>query len=161
MQGPFDVVAAPAKLPAFCRIRITVPPTIKLEVWMPASGWNHKFEAVGNGGKAGTISYAAMATALREGYATASTDTGHEGRESDTTWAYHHPELIKDFAYRAIHEMTVTAKSVIAAYYGKPASFSFFDGCSTGGRQGLMEAQRYPEDYDGILSGDPVINYTH
>jgi Tannase and feruloyl esterase len=161
MQGPFDRGTAAAKLPAFCRVRLTVAPAIRIEVWMPASGWNGKFEAVGNGGKAGSISYAAMATALRAGYATSSTDTGHEGRGSDTKWAFQHPELIADFAYLAIHEMTETAKKVIAAYYGAEPSSSFFNGCSTGGRQGLMEAQRYPADYNGILSGDPVIDYTH
>lgn len=161
MQGPLERGGHPAKLPAFCRVRITAAPAIKVEVWMPASGWNNKFEAVGNGGKAGTISYAAMATALEEGYATASTDTGHEGRGTDTKWAFHHPQLIADFAYLAVHDMTVIAKSAIGSYYGAGAKFSFFNGCSTGGRQGLMEAQRYPADYNGILSGDPVINYTH
>ncbi len=160
MQGPFDRRSEAAKLPAFCRVQITAAPAIKTEVWMPASGWNRKFEAVGNGGKAGSISYPAMATALKDGYATASTDTGHEGSGNDTKWAFHHPELIRDFAYLAVHEMTVTAKRVIAAYYGDGPSRSFFNGCSTGGRQGLMEAQRYPYDYNGILSGDPVIDYT-
>jgi feruloyl esterase len=161
MQGPFGRDAQSAQLPAFCRVQITVQPAIKVEVWMPTSGWNHKFEAVGNGGKAGSISYAAMATALRAGYATSSTDTGHGGGGNDTQWAFQQPGLIADFAYRAVHEMTVTAKAMISAYYGAQPSFSFFDGCSTGGRQGLMEAQRYPDDYNGILSGDPVINYTH
>jgi feruloyl esterase len=161
MQGPFNHEAGSAKLPAFCRVQITVQPAIKIEVWMPTSGWNGKFEAVGNGGKAGSISYAAMATALRAGYATSSTDTGHEGSGSDTQWAFRQPGLIADFAYRAVHEMTVNAKAVISAYYGSQPSVSFFDGCSTGGRQGLMEAQRYPADYNGILSGDPVIDYTH
>jgi feruloyl esterase len=161
MQGPFDRVANSAQLPAFCRVQLTVSPAIQIEVWMPVSGWNHKFEAVGNGGKAGSISYPAMATALREGYATASTDTGHQGSGNDTKWAFHHPELIADFAYLAVHDMTVAAKKVIASYYGARPSASLFNGCSTGGRQGLMEAQRYPADYNGIVSGDPVINYTH
>lgn len=161
MQGPFTRGAEPAELPAFCRVQITAQPAIRIEVWMPAAGWNGEFEAVGNGGKAGSISYSAMATALREGYATSSTDTGHRGNGSDTEWAFHNPGLIADFAYRAVHDMTVTAKAVISAYYGKPQKYSFFDGCSTGGRQGLMEAQRFPRDYNGILSGDPVINYTH
>jgi feruloyl esterase len=164
MQGPPNLAgqrAAPPKLPAFCRVRVTVAQAIEMEVWMPASGWNGNFEAVGNGGKAGAISFAAMATALKEGYATASTDTGHTGTAAETKWAYDRPELIADFAYLAIHDMTVTAKKVIAAYYGSDPSFSFFNGCSTGGRQGLMEAEKYPDDYSGILSGDPVINYTH
>jgi feruloyl esterase len=164
MQGPphaLDRADEPAKLPAFCRVRITIAPAIKMEVWMPAAGWNGDFEAVGNGGKAGSISYPAMATALKDGYATASTDTGHEGGENQTAWAFHHPELIADFAHIAIHDMTVTAIKVISSYYGTGPKFSYFNGCSTGGRQGLMEAQRYPDDYNGILSGAPVIGYTH
>jgi feruloyl esterase len=161
MQGPVGGTAVPSKLPAFCRVQITANPAIKIEVWMPASSWNGKFEAVGNGGKAGSISYPAMATALREGYATSSTDTGHTGTGNETKWAFRHPELIADFAYLAVHEMTAAAKAVIASYYGKQPSFAYFNGCSTGGRQGLMEAQRYPDDYNGILSGDPVIDYTH
>ncbi len=163
MQGPSQSLAAtaPTKLPAFCRVRITVPPAIKLEVWMPVSGWNGNFEGVGNGGKAGTISYPAMATALEEGYATASTDTGHEAGENDTKWAFRHPELVTDFAYLAIHDMTVVARKVIPLYYGTAPAFAFFNGCSTGGRQALMEAQRYPDDYNGILAGAPVIDYTH
>lgn len=161
MQGPFTSSAEPAKLPAYCRVQITAQPAIRIEVWMPAAGWNGAYEAVGNGGKAGEISYPAMSTALRAGYATSSTDTGHQGKGSDTTWAFHQPGLIADFAYRAVHQMTVISKAVISAYYGKPQKFSLFNGCSTGGRQGLMEAQRFPADYNGILSGDPVINYTH
>jgi Tannase and feruloyl esterase len=164
MQGPphpSDRGAGPIELPAFCRVQITVSPAIKMEVWMPTSNWNGNFEGVGNGGKAGSISFRAMATALKAGYATASTDTGHEGNGAQTNWAFHHPELIADFAYLAIHEMTVIAKKVIASYYGGGAAYSFFNGCSTGGRQALMEAQRYPDDYNGILSGDPVIDYTH
>jgi len=163
MQGPPQSLerTAPTKLPAFCRVRITIAPAIRIEVWMPASGWNGNFEGVGNGGKAGSISYPAMATALKAGYATASTDTGHEGSEDQTKWAFHRPDLIADFASLAIHDMTVTARKVIASYYGTGPAFTFFNGCSTGGRQGLVEAQRYPDDYNGILSGAPVINYTH
>jgi len=162
MQGPLRLEGtAPAKIPAFCRVRITVAPAIKIEVWMPVSGWNGNFEGVGNGGKAGSVSYSAMATALEQGYATASTDTGHQAGENDTKWAFHHPELITDFAYLAIHDMTATATKVVASYYGKSPAFSLFNGCSTGGRQALMEAQRYPDDYNGILAGAPVIDYTH
>lgn len=162
MQGPSPLAGmAPTKLPAFCRVRITIAPAINIEVWMPVSGWNGNFEGVGNGGKAGTISYSAMATALEEGYATASTDTGHEAGENDTKWAFHHPELITDFAYLAIHDMTIVARKVIPLYYGTGPTFTFFNGCSTGGRQALMEAQRYPDDYNGILAGAPVIDYTH
>jgi len=162
MQGPPPLEGtAPTKLPALCRVRITVAPAIKIEVWMPVSGWNGDFEGVGNGGKAGTVSYPAMATAIEEGYATASTDTGHEGTENQTEWAFHHPEQITDFAYLAIHDMSLVARKVITQYYGRAPAFAFFNGCSTGGRQALMEAQRYPDDYNGILAGAPVIDYTH
>src|SRR5687768_16532310 len=118
---------------------------------MPLQGWNGKFQAVGNGGWAGTLPRAAMADALQAGYATAGTDTGHQGGDG-AAFALGHPEKVTDFAYRAVHEMTVTAKAVITAFYARPARLSYFNGCSTGGRQGLMEAQRFPEDYDGIVA---------
>src|SRR5580700_1606998 len=156
-QGPHG----PPVLPPFCRVAITVLPAIKIEVWLPTSGWNGNFQAVGNGGRAGSISYAAMVTALKLGYATASTDTGHEGGGADSSWAIGHPELVVDFGYRAIHEMTVAAKKVIETFYGTGPRLSYFNGCSTGGRQGLMEAQRFPDDYNGIVAGDPVNFYTH
>ena len=147
--GPF------AALPAFCRVAATLTPTsdsdIKIEVWLPASGWNGKFQAVGNGGWAGTISYAAMAEALKRGYATTSTDTGHTG--AGGSFALGHPEKFIDFAHRSEHEMTVKAKAIVERYYGRPPQRSYWNGCSTGGRQGLAEAQRYPDDYDGIIAG--------
>jgi feruloyl esterase len=159
--GPFVPPTAPAtakplQVPAACRVVGRVSPAINFEVWMPASGWNGKFQAVGGGGFAGVISYGAIATALNRGYATASTDTGHS--TPGGSWALNRPELVIDFGYRAIHEMTVRAKAVIAAFYGNPPRYSYFVGCSTGGRQGLMEAQRYPNDYDGIVAGAPA-NY--
>ena len=144
-----------ANLPAFCRLTATLTPTtdsdIKVEIWLPASGWNGKFEAVGNGGWAGTIPYPALAAALAAGYATAGTDTGHVGGTAD--FALGHPEKLIDLAYRSIHEMTVQAKKVIDAHYGTPAKLSYYNGCSQGGRQGLAEAQRYPEDFNGIIAG--------
>jgi feruloyl esterase len=157
--GPFVPPTAPAtakplQVPAACRVVGRVSPAINFEVWMPASGWNGKFQAVGGGGFAGVISYGAIATALNRGYATASTDTGHS--TPGGSWALNRPELVIDFGYRAIHEMTVRAKAVIAAFYGNPPRYSYFVGCSTGGRQGLMEAQRYPNDYDGIVAGAPA-----
>src|SRR5262249_50878193 len=107
-------------LPAFCRVAATLTPTpdseIKIEVWLPESGWNRKLESVGNGAWAGTISYPAMATALTAGYAAASTDTGHTGNNADFITG--HPEKVIDFGYRAVHEMTVAAKAIISAYYG-------------------------------------------
>ena len=148
-DGPF------AELPAFCRVAATLKPTsdsdIKIEVWMPAAGWNGKFQAVGNGGWAGTISYPAMAEAIRRGYATSSTDTGHTGATG--TFALGHPEKFVDFAYRSEHEMTVKAKAIVDRFYGRGPRLSYWNGCSTGGRQGLAEAQRFPDDYDGIIAG--------
>lgn len=137
---------------AICRVAGTVAPQIKFEVWMPSADWNGKFQGVGNGGLAGTISYGALRTALTTGYATASTDTGHVN--TDTTW-FTNPQQTIDNGYRAIHEMTVKAKAIIRAYYGERERFAYFNGCSTGGGQGFMEAQRYPADYDGILAGAP------
>src|SRR5262245_24996436 len=143
------------KLPAFCRVRAALTPTsdsdIKAEVWLPASGWNGKYQAVGGGGWAGIISYPAMANAVRAGYATASTDTGHTGGTAD--FALGHPEKLADFGYRAIHETTAFAKPVIDAFYGSAPTISFFNGCSTGGRQAITEAQRYPNDFDAIVAG--------
>jgi feruloyl esterase len=150
-------------LPAFCRVAATLKPSIdseiKIEVWMPAAGWNNSLQSVGNGAWAGSISLPAMATALAARYATASTDTGHSGNNAD--FILGHPEKVTDFAYRAVHEMTVAAKAVVTAFYGKPAAHSYWNGCSTGGRQALAEAQRYPNDYDGILAGAPANYVTH
>jgi len=167
-EGPFAPPAppvpgaragAPLPVPSFCRVQFTVVPQIRVEVWVPATGWNGKFEGVGGGGYAGNISYPAMAIALRAGYATASTDTGHVG--GDGSFALGHPELVIDFGYRAIHEMTVKGKQVVEAFYGMRPRESYFVGCSTGGRQGLAEAQRYPDDYNGIVSGAPAIDWPH
>lgn len=144
-----------ANLPAFCRVTATLTPSadsdIKTEVWLPASGWNRKFQAVGNGGWAGTIPYAALGTALRAGYATAATDTGHTGNNAD--FALGHPEKLIDLAHRSIHETTVQAKTIIKAHYGDAPEFSYYNGCSQGGRQGLAAAQKYPEDFNGIIAG--------
>ncbi len=153
------------KLPAFCRVLATLTPTadsnIKVEVWMPLSGWNHKFQGEGNGGFAGSMPYGLMSGALAEGYATAGTDTGHEGDATDAAWALKHPEKIADFGYRGVHEMTEKAKAITAAYYGRAPQRSYFVGCSDGGREALMEAQRFPNDYDGILAGAPANYWTH
>ena len=145
-------------LPEFCRVALTLTPStdsdIKVEVWLPANEWNGKFEAVGNGGWAGVISYAAMAEAIRSGYATASTDTGHVGGRG--AFALGHPEKLIDFSWRSEHEMTVKAKAIVQAFYGRAPKFSYWNGCSTGGRQGLKEAQKFPDDYDGIIAGAPA-----
>lgn len=143
-------------LPAFCRVTATLAPSavsdVKVEVWMPAAGWNGKLQAVGNGGLAGTISYNALAPAIKSGYASASTDTGHVA--SDTTWLPIE-DREKDYGFRAIHGMTVAAKAILRQFYGRAAQRSYFNGCSTGGGQGFGEAQLYPQDFDGILAGAP------
>src|SRR4051812_12811579 len=142
-------------LPAFCRVAATLTPTsdsdIKIEVWLPISNWNRKFQAVGNGGWAGSISYLEMIDALRGGYATSSTDTGHTGATG--SFALGHPEKLIDFGYRGVHEMTLKAKAIITQYYGSAPQYSYWNGCSTGGRQALREAQRFPGDFDGIIAG--------
>jgi tannase/feruloyl esterase len=144
-------------LPAFCRVTATLKPSsdsdIRIEVWLPASNWNGKFQGVGNGGWAGSISYGALAQALRRGYASSSTDTGHQGDVSSASFALGHHEKVVDYAYRSEHEMTVKAKTIIQAFYGDVPQYSYWNGCSGGGKQGLAEAQRYPADYDGIISG--------
>jgi feruloyl esterase len=128
---------------------------------MPTAHWNGKFAGVGNGGMAGSPNYAVMAALLAQGYATSSTDTGHEGANNDGSYALGHREKVIDFGYRAVHEMTVKAKVIIAAYYGRVPTFSYWSGCSTGGRQALTEAQRFPADYNGIIAGAPANFLTH
>ena len=154
------VPAVYATLPEFCRVTATLAPSsdsdIKIEVWMPISGWNGTFQAVGNGGWAGTISYAALAAAVAGGYATASTDTGHVG--GTAAFALGHPEKVVDFGYRAVHEMTVQAKAVVDAFYGSMPKLSIWNGCSQGGRQGVTEAVRFPADFDAIIAGAPAVN---
>lgn len=147
-----------SNLPAFCRVAATLTPSddsdIKIEVWLPAANWNQKLQSVGNGGWAGVISYSALADALREGYAAASTDTGHAG--SSGSFALGHPEKLIDFSWRSEHEMTVKAKAIVLAFYGAGPRLTYWNGCSTGGRQGLKEAQMFPGDYDGIIAGAPA-----
>jgi feruloyl esterase len=132
---------------------------IKAEVWLPIEGWNRAFQAVGNGDAAGVISYDAMIEAVARGYATSSTDTGHVG--NTMAFALGHREKYVDFGYRAVHEMTVRAKTIVEAFYGTAAEHSYWNGCSQGGRQGITEAIRYPDDYDGIIAGAPAIGHMH
>src|SRR5262245_46439251 len=154
---------AAASLPAFCRVAATLKPSndsdIKIEVWLPSAGWNGKFQGVGNGGWTGSINYGALSQALRSGYATASTDTGHEGGSGQ--FALGHPEKLVDFGWRAVHEMTVHAKRIVNAFYGSAPQRSYWVGCSSGGKQGLKEAQKFPADYDGIVAGAPANYWTH
>jgi Tannase and feruloyl esterase len=148
-------------LPAFCRVAMTLAPSadsdIKVELWIPTS-WNGKFQAVGNGAFNGSISYPAMANALARGYATSSTDTGHTG--GGANWALGHPEKVVDFGWRAVHEMTIASKKVIAGHTGRAPAFSYWNGCSAGGRQAMKEAQRFPDDFNGIIAGAPGLDWT-
>ena len=153
------------QLPAFCRVKAVATPSadsdIKIEVWLPTSGWNGRFRGQGNGGFAGEIDYRSLGQSISQGYAAAATDTGHAASGTDARWALGHPEKITDFAYRAIHEMTVVGKAAVKAFYGEAPRHAYFSSCSNGGRQALMEAQRFPEDYDGILAGAPANYWTH
>jgi feruloyl esterase len=167
-------VPAGGGLPAYCKVQGKVDPAINFEVWLPTeANWNGKFNGVGNGGLAGFINTGDMGVSLARGYATASTDTGHVGDPTkvsppvplfDASWALDpatgklNMGLLEDFGYRSIHEMTVTSKAIVRAYYGWGPRYSYFTGCSGGGQQGLAEAQRYPDDYHGIVSGAPA-NY--
>lgn len=149
-------------LPPFRRVAAVLHPVpgsnIGVEVWMPVDGWNGRFLGTGNGGGAGKIGYSNMVNGLKRGFAVANTDMG----TAPAAHLHHNnPEVWKDFGYRATHEMTVFAKQVIEVYYGKAPAYSYFQGCSTGGQQALSEAQRYPDDYDGILAGAPANNRTH
>jgi feruloyl esterase len=149
--------------PAFCRVAATIRPSpdsvIKVEVWLPpASAWNGKFMAIGNGGQAGQIYYQQMGTPLSLGYAVASTDTGHEGTTADGSYALGHPEKVIDFGYRAVHEMVLKSRAIVNSYYAQAAKKSYWSGCSTGGRQGLEDLQRYPNDFDGAVTGAPALN---
>jgi feruloyl esterase len=154
---------------AFCRVAVTLRPSadsdIKLEVWLPVAGWNGKFQAVGNGGWGGVLSYPAMNDALNGGYATSSTDTGHASVSGVAAgaagFALGHPERLIDYAYRSVHLMAITGKAIVEAYFGEPPQRSYFNGCSTGGRQALMEAQRYADDFDGIIAGAAANPKTH
>jgi feruloyl esterase len=149
------------RLPAFCRVTASLKPSsdsdIGIEIWLPVSAWNGKFLAVGNGGWGGSISsssYDDMADALRRGYATSATDDGHTARGA--SFLVGHPEKFVDFAYRAEREMTVEAKTLIKAFYGREPRYSYWNGCSGGGREGLLQAYRYPDEFDGIIAGDPA-----
>jgi len=156
----------PVMIPARCRVQLVLKPSfdslINMELWLPpADKWNGKFMGVGNGGFAGSIQGLAseMPQALRLGYATAGTDTGHQ--EQGGAWAIGHPEKMIDFGYRATHEMTIKAKDIVRSFYDRRPEYSYFKGCSTGGRMALMEAQRYPDDYDGIIAGSLANRHIH
>jgi len=163
-QPPFPPPPPLTGLPEFCRVAITVEQQINIEVWLPTDTYNRRFQAVGGGVYAGSISYSALAGALSAGYATASTDTGHQAFFLSGSWALNADgtlnwPLIEDFASRSLFELTKKAKAVIKEFYGRDAKYSYWNGCSTGGRQGMMLAQRFPSGYDGILAGAPAIHW--
>jgi feruloyl esterase len=151
-----------ADLPAMCRVAATLKPSsdsdIRIEVWLPNDAWNSKLQAVGNGAWSGSIPYGAMVDALRRGYATAGTDTGHTGNSA--SFALGHPEKLIDFAWRSEHEMTVAAKAIVQAFYGRAAKFAYWNGCSAGGRQAMKAAQMFPADFDGIVAGSPGLDWS-
>ena len=158
---PPGVAASPYNdVPAFCRVQLRLHPSsdsdIASEVWLPVSGWNGKYVAIGNGIWAGQISYSQMGEPVTRGYVASSTDTGHQGNGLDASWAVGHPEKLIDFGYRAVHVTSVAAKQLIGAFYGRAPTLSFWDSCSTGGRQGLMAAHRYPEDFNAISAMAPA-----
>ena len=156
LPAPLDVLGE-MKLPQYCRVKATATPTpdskIQIEVWMPLSTWNGEFLQIGNGGLAGSINSPVMMEHVSHNFAVAATDDGHTGAGVDGSWAMGHPEKVIDFGYRAVHETSDKSKQIVAAFYGKPAKYAYFNGCSEGGREAMMEAQRYPEDFDGILAG--------
>ena len=164
--GPFTVPtgapnAAIVQMPAFCRVVAVAGSEVRFELWMPAQ-WNSRLLSAGNGGLAGTISYAPMVKPLQEGYATSSTDTGHAAASTnDGAWALGHYERIVNFADRGTHLMALADKVILQAFYGAAPAHAYFNGCSQGGHEALIEAQRYPTDYDGIIAGDPANYWTH
>ncbi|MCU1382292.1 MAG: Tannase and feruloyl esterase [Acidobacteria bacterium] len=158
-----SATAAGMNTPAFCRVAATLTPTaeshIRIELWMPpANAWNGKFLGTGNGGAGGAISYPALAAGLQKGYAVTNTDMGTSTTGLDFSFGVGHREMVVDWGYRATHLMTVVAKQIAKTYYTREAQQSYFMGCSTGGHQAITEARRYPEDYNGIVAGDPANN---
>ena len=158
-----QTVAATDGVPAYCRVQGTIDPVpgskIGFELWLPAQGWNRKIEMFGNGGYSAAIDHPDMTAQLRRGYATLGTDTGHSGSDPDV--AVEHPEVIVDWGWRAVHASVEAARTIVASFYGAAPIHRYFSGCSTGGHQALTEAQRFPDDFDGIVAGDPGNNRTH
>ena len=168
-EGPVPVPALfgnapPVTAPEHCEVQAVIRPTtdseIQMELWLPVDGWNGKYLQIGNGGWAGTINRLALISPLQRGYAVAGTDNGHSARDPGASWAIGHPEKLVDFGYRAVHETSIQAKAVLNAYFGRAENLSYFHGCSDGGREALMEAQRFPEDFNGIIAGAPANNWS-
>jgi feruloyl esterase len=144
----------------FCRVALTIEKQIEVEVWLPKD-WNGRFQGVGNGGYLGDFNFPAAGVALAQGYAAATTDVGHKAKHPfDSGWVKDNPQAVADFGHRAHHLMAVIGKDIVKAHYGKPADRAYYSGCSSGGWQGLTEAQKYPEDYDGIVAGAPATNFS-
>ena len=162
-----DVASTDLAHPAYCKVLGTARPTsdsdIRFELLIPeGSAWNGKYLQVGNGGFAGTIPERQMIGPVALGFAVAGTDDGHQTTVgTDASWALHHPEKQIDFGYRALKETTDASKAIIHAYEGSLPKYSYFAGCSDGGREAMMEAQRYPDDFNGIVAGDPANHWTH
>lgn len=152
-------------LPSFCRVRGVAKPTqrsnIQFEVWLPISNWNGRIQMVGNGGYSPAMNLGQLATLVGSGSVAVATDTGHSGDADDLTFGNGNDDAIADWGYRSVHASIVQAKALVTTFYGKPAQKTYFLGCSTGGHQGLVEAHRYPEDFDGILAGAPANNRTN
>jgi feruloyl esterase len=158
------VVPAAADTPEYCRVAGLIQPEIRFEVNLPAA-WNGRLYMFGNGGYAGEPldapnRQAIAKRALARGFATAQTNTGHDAAVEPLATFAATPQKVVDYAFRAVHVTTVTARALLEAYYAAPARRAYFDGCSTGGRQGLIEAQRFPDDFDGIVVGAPVLNFS-
>jgi len=150
-------------LPAYCEVTAVISPTpgskIGVVYRLPAA-WNGKVLGLGGGGWAGDVKLIAAIEGLQRGYATLQTDAGHDPANLwNSTWSAD-PDMATDFAFRGVHLMTVVGKQVAVKYYGQAQSKAYFQGCSTGGRQGLMEVQRFPDDYDGVIAAAPVYNLT-
>ena len=154
------VVADREDLPAHCLVRGYVAPQVNFELRLPVDSWNEKFLMQGCGGLCGRVAGASCDDALARDYAVVVTDMGHSGPSYEALWAYDNLDAEIDFAYRATHVVAVAAKALLADFYGRPHRFAYFRGCSTGGRQGLIEAQRFPKDFDGIIAGAPVLDET-
>jgi len=155
-----QTVEATDSLPAFCKVEGYVAPQIGFELRLPTQGWNEKFLMQGCGGLCGIIKIQSADDALARGYAVTNTDLGHKGQPFSGIWAYNNRTAEIDFGYRATHAVANVAKRIVRKFYDQLPTFSYFRGCSTGGRQGMVEAQRYPDDFDGIISGAPVLNET-
>ena len=161
--GAFMAGDQAIRVPASCRVVGIARPTqdskIGFELWLP-DGWSGRYAQLGNGGFAGNIDHPSLAAEIRRGNAAAMTDTGHKAGQFDASWALGHPEKVVDYGYRSIKEVADAANLLVRQYYGRPPQRRYYIGCSNGGRQALMAAQRYPDDWEGILAGSPAVQWT-